>query len=67
MAANNQHPRPAPAPPRPAPASPGEGDESYDETVAETFPASDPPASTGITGPRRRKDQLEKSKAKSSS
>jgi hypothetical protein len=27
--------------------------ESYDETVAESFPASDPPASSGITGPGR--------------
>jgi hypothetical protein len=29
-------------------------DESYDRTVEDSFPASDPPASTGITGPRRR-------------
>jgi hypothetical protein len=27
-------------------------DEQHDRTVEESFPASDPPASTGITGPR---------------
>jgi hypothetical protein len=26
-------------------------DERYDKTVADTFPASDPPANSGITGP----------------
>jgi hypothetical protein len=27
-------------------------DERHDRTVEDSFPASDPPASTGITGPR---------------
>jgi hypothetical protein len=27
-------------------------DEGHDRTVEDSFPASDPPASTGITGPR---------------
>ncbi|WP_422862476.1 hypothetical protein [Endosaccharibacter trunci] len=35
------------------PKSPSETDEKkIDETVEETFPASDPPANTGTTGPR---------------
>ena len=35
------------------PGSAGAEQESYDETVEETFPASDPPAASGITGPGR--------------
>ena len=27
-------------------------DEKHDQTTEDSFPASDPPASTGITGPR---------------
>jgi hypothetical protein len=27
-------------------------DEKHDRTIEDSFPASDPPASTGITGPR---------------
>lgn len=30
-----------------------EGSDEYDEEVADSFPASDPPSSPGIIGPRR--------------
>jgi hypothetical protein len=30
-------------------------DERHDRAVEDSFPASDPPASTGITGPRTRR------------
>lgn len=33
---------------------PAEQPDEQDETVAESFPASDPPSSTGIIGPRRK-------------
>jgi hypothetical protein len=43
-------------------------DEEHDRTLEESFPASDPPASTGITGPRvkdsDRLRQYTKSRAK---
>ncbi|HXA24030.1 MAG TPA: hypothetical protein VNW90_17225 [Acetobacteraceae bacterium] len=29
-----------------------QADEKHDRTIEDSFPASDPPASTGITGPR---------------
>lgn len=35
-------------------ADPPEQKDEQDEAVAESFPASDPPASTGIIGPRRK-------------
>jgi hypothetical protein len=34
-----------------------EQDEQYDDTVADSFPASDPPAASGITGTRREPDK----------
>jgi hypothetical protein len=34
-----------------------EQDEAHDDAVADSFPASDPPASSGITGPRRDSDR----------
>lgn len=33
--------------------TPAEQEASYDEEVADSFPASDPPSATGIIGPRR--------------
>jgi hypothetical protein len=33
-------------------AGPSQADRGYDEAVEESFPASDPPAASGITGPR---------------
>ena len=34
-----------------------EQQQSYDDAVADSFPASDPPASSGITGPGREPDE----------
>lgn len=36
-----------------APGTPVEQDEMYDEEVADSFPASDPPSAPGIIGPGR--------------
>lgn len=40
-------------PPQKVPPRQRDETDSYDETVAETFPASDPPSSSGIIGPGR--------------
>jgi hypothetical protein len=37
--------------------TPVEQDSDYDQTVADTFPASDPPAAPGIIGPRGDPDE----------
>ena len=44
--------------------TPPEQEESYDEEVAESFPASDPPSSTGIVGPRRTPGQIRRERRK---
>jgi hypothetical protein len=44
---------PDPQPPQPAPKPPSSPDRQQDETVEDSFPASDPPANTGIVGPGR--------------
>jgi hypothetical protein len=58
MATRDQTPPPGqqPAQPDQAGKSTGQMDEQ-DEAVAESFPASDPPARSGIIGPLRRPDQ----------
>lgn len=55
MAAHDQTPPAERRPTKPEPdGEPAEQQDEQDQTVAESFPASDPPASTGIIGPRRK-------------
>jgi hypothetical protein len=42
----------------------GRTDEKHDRAVEDSFPASDPPASTGITGPRVKNPKGDKSTKK---
>jgi hypothetical protein len=37
--------------PKPAPATPPSKDDAIDRASEDSFPASDPPSNTGITGP----------------
>ena len=57
MAARDQNPaaRPPKQPDRSG--DPAEQAEAQDEAVAESFPASDPPARSGITGPGRQPER----------
>jgi hypothetical protein len=55
MAERDQRPPAKPRPSKPrASDQPAEQMDAQDEAVAESFPASDPPARSGIIGPRRK-------------